>query len=313
MNYKVLQVSQEVLSEMKAYYGSYLREPVPNGAHFSAKLEKCVITGYQSGKVLFQGKKANDEAKRWEKENQRNDTKATNKNGVNKHSYSPPKNITSLVILGSDETGTGDYFGPITVVCAHLTKQQMEKIESWGVRDSKTIDDERIRQLAPKLLTQCTYSLLVLNNEKYNELQKNGMNQAQMKTLLHYQAILHVMKKCREENLTYDGILIDQFIQPDNFFNYLTKDNRDINFDKPIYFATKAEDLHPAVAVASILARYSFLREMDKLENEVGLPLPKGAGSIVDEAAKTILEQKGKETLYRCTKWHFANTKKVLK
>lgn len=318
MSYIVLQVLPSKLNEMEDYYYDSLQDKLPQGAHFVAKVDKCVITGYHSGKVLFQGKNAELEAKRWEKlghgKSAANMGNKLNKgnNQVNIHSYSPPKNVDELILLGSDETGTGDYFGPMTVVCAHLTKEQMETIASWGVRDSKAINDEVIRQLAPKLLSECTYSLLVLRNEKYNKLQQNGMNQGEMKAIMHHQAMENVMKKCREQNLHYEGILIDQFVQPSRFFEYLKQNNRNVQFDKPIYFATKGEDLHPAVAVASILARYSFITEMEKLEKEVGMPLPKGAGPIVDAAAKKIVEMKGKEELYRVTKWHFANTKKVL-
>ncbi|MFA9558677.1 ribonuclease HIII [Evansella sp. AB-rgal1] len=312
MSYEVLQVSKDVLQKIKNHYLSDLKSQPPQGAVFAAKTEGCSITGYKSGKVLFQGKDATAEASRWSSSNTASASKSkTASKSVDDHSYAPPKNVTDLVLLGSDETGTGDYFGPMTVVCAHLSAEQMKTIENWGIRDSKSINDKVIQELAPKLVKECTYSLLVLKNEKYNELQQQGMNQGQMKALLHHQAITKVMEKCGAD-ISYDGVLIDQFVQPDTYFKYLRSKGKSWTSPKPLYFATKAENLHPAVAAASVIARYSFLKEMDKLEQQIGMPLPKGAGSNVDNAAREILKKKGKDILYSCTKWHFGNTNKVL-
>lgn len=311
----MIQVTNKTLTEMNSHYSADLKSNPPKGAVFAAKTKGCMITAYKSGKVLFQGKDASNEASRWNgKKTSKNDTSAKKKNStssVDNHNYKPPHNVTDLVLLGSDETGTGDYFGPMTVVCVHLSKEQMKTIEGWGIRDSKSITDTTIRELAPRLVKHCTYSLLVLKNEKYNELQEQGMNQGQMKALLHHQAITNVMKKCSEDEVDFDGVFIDQFVQPERYFEYLKGKKKAWISEKPIYFATKAENIHPSVAAASVLARFSFLNEMDKLEAEIGLPLPKGAGPKVDQAAREILRQKGQDTLYRCTKWHFANTKKA--
>jgi ribonuclease HIII len=317
MSYEVLNVPKTQLSELKKHYQASLKDVPPQGAVFSAKTSQCSITAYQSGKVLFQGKGAEIEAGKWKQKAGISSTPAKKKtasreSSVDNHKYYPPNKIEQHIILGSDETGTGDYFGPMTVACVHLTKEQMTTIDSWGVRDSKTIKDEKIRTLAPKLIHECTYSLLILNNEKYNSLQSKGMNQGQMKALLHHQAITHVMNKCSEENLIYDGVLIDQFVSPAGYFKYLSSQKKAWTSEKPIYFATKAEGLHPSVAAASILARYSFLQEMDKLEKQLGVPIPKGAGPHVDKAAKELYRNKGQEILYKVTKWHFSNTTRVL-
>ncbi|SDZ53752.1 ribonuclease HIII [Evansella caseinilytica] len=326
MSYEVLQVTSKAIDEMKKYYAADLKQSLPPGAVFAAKTKGVSITGYKSGKVLFQGKDAAAEAGRWREKAsapgavsrtaaapQKNPAGKAAKSAVDNHRFFPPANVAQLVLLGSDETGTGDYFGPMTVACAHLTHEQMKTMEHWGIRDSKTINDAVIRELAPKLVKECTYSLLVLHNEKYNSLQQKGMNQGEMKAMLHHQAIANVMKKCEQAGIEYSGVLIDQFVQPKRYFQYLKTHGKSWVNETPIYFATKAEGLHPAVAAASVLARYSFLTEMDKLEKAVGLPLPKGAGSFVDKAAKEILRQKGKEALYRCSKWHFANTQKALR
>lgn len=316
LSYEVIQVNKGTLEKIKYHYISSLKENPPQGAVFSAKTSGCTITAYKSGKILFQGKDAAAEAGKWQKgavSSAKKTAKPASRKAVDNHSYQPPANLPGLVLLGSDETGTGDYFGPMTVVCAHLSKEQLKTVESWGIRDSKMINDTTIREIAPKLSKECTYSLLVLHNEKYNDLQEKGMNQGQMKALLHHQAITNVMKKCAAEGLDYDGVLIDQFVQPARYFDYLKSRNQMWSSEKPLYFATKAENLHPAVAAASVLARYSFLKQMAELEKKIGLPLPKGAGPGVDAAARRILKEKGKDTLYSCTKWHFANTGKAFK
>ncbi|MCR6107534.1 ribonuclease HIII [Salipaludibacillus agaradhaerens] len=317
MSYEVINVSRKKLDDMKDHYRSSLKTTVPQGAIFSAKTAVgCHVTAYQSGKVLFQGKEASKEAAQWQNElsapKHSLATSTTQKSHVDNHSYYPPNNLETLTILGSDETGTGDYFGPMTVACVHLTAEQMKTIDSWGVRDSKTIKDVAIRDLAPKLLNECIYSLLILKNDKYNHMQKKGMNQGQMKALLHHRAIMNVMTTCKEKNLDFDGVLVDQFVTPSGYFKYLSDNGTSWSAKKPIYFATKAESKHPAVATASILARYAFLKEMDTLSKKFGVTIPKGAGPHVDLAAKEIIQQYGKETLYSITKWHFSNTQRAL-
>ncbi|WP_416151446.1 ribonuclease HIII [Salipaludibacillus sp. HK11] len=317
MSHQVLNVPKQQLLELKKYYHSSLKDKFPQGAVFAAKTSQCSITAYQSGKVLFQGKGADSEAGKWQQKQGISSGNKTKKLGsspaasVDNHAYYPPDKTEEKILLGSDETGTGDYFGPMTVACVHLTKEQMNTIDSWGVRDSKTIKDDTIRALAPKLIHECTFSLLILDNKKYNSLQEKGMNQGQMKALLHHQAITNVMEKCSENGLDFDGTLIDQFVTPSGYFKYLSSNNKKWSSEKPLYFATKAEGLHPSVAAASILARYSFLQEMDKLEQKLGLPIPKGAGPNVDKAAKKIFALKGKDSLYHITKWHFSNTTRV--
>ena len=83
-------------------------------------------------------------------------------------------------------------------------------------------------------------------------------------------------------------------------------------FEKNILFETKAESKYPAVAAASIIARYSFLVKMNSLSKAIGKTIPKGAGELVDIFAKELVETYGKDKLKEYVKWHFANTKKIL-
>jgi ribonuclease HIII len=149
---------------------------------------------------------------------------------------------------------------------------------------------------------------LTLHNEKYNQMQQSGMSQGKLKALLHNQAISHVLKKIAP--IQPEAILIDQFVQSSTYYQHL-KGQQTIIKEK-VFFSTKAEGVHIAVAAASILARYAFVQYFEKLSEAAGFKLPKGAGSQVDQAAAKLILQKGREVLPRFVKLHFANTDKAL-
>ncbi|ALC81964.1 MULTISPECIES: ribonuclease HIII [Bacillus] len=302
MAHFVLKINKDRILQMRQYYRNHLVTPAPAHTSFQAKLPGCTVTAYLSGKVLFQGKQAETESSRWEGVPSQPKEKKARKTTP----YSPPEQIASLSVVGSDEVGTGDYFGPITVVAAYVSKSQLQLVKELGVKDSKNLKDPQIITIAKDLIKTIPYSLLVLKNEKYNDLQQKGMSQGKMKAILHNQAIGNVLEKLAGE--TPDAILIDQFAEPDVYFKHLSgkkimKEN--------VYFSTKAEGIHLSVAAASIIARYSFLMEMKKLEKKSGFTIPKGAGALVDQAAARLIEQKGVNALASFTKLHFANTNKA--
>lgn len=306
----VLKLDPTIIEKMKHHYHSYLLEKIPQGGIFSAKVADCTITAYASGKVLFQGNAAENEANKWSHEAITPTTKntpSTPKKTIGK--FSPSNNISSLSIIGSDEVGTGDYFGPMMVVATYVDKKHLLLVKELGVKDSKNLTDQQITAIAQKLIHIIPYSLLILHNEKYNQLQKSGMSQGKMKALLHNQAISNVIEKIKP--IQPEGILIDQFAQPDIYFNYL-KEQKLVIRDN-VFFSTKGEQAHLAVAAASIIARYAFIKEFEKLSESVGITLPKGAGSKVDVTAAKIINQYGMQFLLKCAKVHFANTEKALK
>lgn len=304
----VIKVDTTTINRMKSHYAANISDKIPQGAVFSAKSNGCTITAYKSGKVLFQGGTAEVEAAKWGL--QAGNENLPIKTNLKKAStgFVPPENISSLSIIGSDEVGTGDFFGPITVVAAYVKKEQLLLLQELGVRDSKNLKDPQIMAIAKDLIHTIPYSLLVLHNEKYNELQQQGMSQGKMKALLHNQAINHLLNKISPEKP--DGLLIDQFAEPAIYFKHLqgkkvVKEN--------IYFSTKAEGVHLAVAAASIIARYAFVKEFERLSEKTGVILPKGAGAQVDIAAAKIIQKQGSQFLATITKKHFANTEKAMK
>ncbi|UII55121.1 ribonuclease HIII [Cytobacillus spongiae] len=301
----VLIKSPSEMNDMKAFYNRNLVEKLPPGSVFSARIASCTITAYKSGKVLFQGANSEQEASRWgtalpKKEKAKTSTPMGSQ---------LPTQIASMSLVGSDEVGTGDYFGPITVVAAYVNKENIALLKELGVKDSKNLTDEKIVHIAKQIKDIVPHSLLTLHNEKYNELQQSGMSQGKLKALLHNQAINHVLNKIAPEQP--EGILIDQFAKEDIYFNYL-KGQKNVR-KQNVFFSTKAEGIHLSVAAASILARYAFVRHFEKLSDRAGFTLPKGAGSQVDEAAARLIRQKGESILPSFVKLHFANTEKARK
>lgn len=305
MSNVVLKMSNDKLMTMKEYYQAYLTDKTPSGGLFSAKTPTCTITAYKSGKVLFQGSGCEDEAKKWANNLISKPSKAKKLIKTNHL----PKNISQLSIIGSDEVGTGDYFGPITVCATYVNKGQIQLLKELGVQDSKNLNDEKISAIAKQIITFIPYSLLVLQNDKYNKLQRSGMSQGKMKALLHNQAIEHLLKKISPEKP--DAILIDEFAKENVYYGYL-RGQKKIQQEN-VYFSTKAEGIHVAVAAASIIARYSFVQQIEKLSTQAGFKIPKGAGSQVDVAAARLIKEKGKEVLPFFVKLHFANTEKAMK
>lgn len=291
---------------MESHYKSYIQNKKPAGSIFFAKPEGCTITAYQSGKVLFQGKTAESEADQWQTGQQKTIKPKAEKK---RKQFALPDDLAGLSMIGSDEVGTGDYFGPITVVAAFVSSQQMEEVRKHGVKDSKLLNDTQIVTIAKKIIPHVPYSLLTLDNKKYNELKEQGMSQVKMKALLHNKALQHTINKIGGSHC--DGILIDQFAPPGAYFSHLKGESKQVR--KNVYFATKAESLHLSVAAASIIARYALLQEFEQLSEKAGMRLPKGAGNQVDEAAARLINRRGEDVLPQFAKVHFANTQKAKK
>lgn len=291
---------------MKDHYRSSLVEKLPPGSVFAAKTPGCMITAYKSGKVLFQGNDSEKEAGKW------GGAETAVKRGVAAKAKtakgSVPQGIGKMSAIGSDEVGTGDFFGPITVVAAYVQKENIPLLQELGVRDSKDLTDEKIISIAKEIKHVVPFSLLTLKNEKYNQLQRSGMSQGKMKAILHNQAILNVLAKIAPEKP--EAILIDQFVQESTYYQHVK--NQKAIARENVYFSTKAEGIHIAVAAASILARYAFVQYIDKLSEAAGFRIPKGAGSHVDEAAAKLILKKGNDILPAFVKLHFANTDKAM-
>ncbi|MEK4200954.1 ribonuclease HIII [Cytobacillus sp. FSL K6-0265] len=304
MSQIVLKKSTAELQQMKTHYQALLSPKQPPGSIFTAKTNNCTITAYKSGKVLFQGAGCQSEADKW---GGSSSAVAPKKKASAPKGSKLPDRFASLSVVGSDEVGTGDYFGPMTVVAAYVSATNIPLLKELGVQDSKNLNDQRIIHIAKQIKEVIPFSLLTLHNEKYNNMQQKGMSQGKLKALLHNQAINSVLGKMSPEKP--DAVLIDQFAQEGVYYNYL-KSQANIQREN-VYFSTKGESVHLAVAAASILARYAFLLRFEELSKKAGFPLTKGAGPKVDECGAKLIHIHGEDSLKYFVKLHFANTEKA--
>lgn len=302
----VLTIPKSKLDAMKKHYNRQLKA-TPANAYFAAKTPSCTITAYLSGKILFQGKSPETEANQW---GGVQSTGSKPKKTKETHAFHPDPSLFTKSHIGSDEAGTGDYFGPITVAAAYVQDHQISHLKAIGVKDSKNLSDGQITDLAKRIVElKIPYSLLRLQNKKYNQWQRKGWSQGKMKALLHHQALNKVLEKIEPEKP--EGILIDQFAQPTVYQKHLKSEGYQLQDN--VYFMTKAESYSIAVAVASIIARSAFVKAMNTLEFDTGLPIPKGASSKVDKAAAAVIRHYGEDKLEELAKVHFATTQKAKK
>ncbi len=295
----VIKVNDEIKEKMIEYYKDKKRDKVIPYVVFQAQDEDTVITLYESGKCMFQGTSADVDAAMWGVALENTKQKQEENRQENKKYY----NCNSV---GSDEVGTGDYFGPIVVTACYVTKEDIPFLESLNVTDSKKIDDSKILQIAPQIAKKIKYRSIILKNKEYNERYTKDINMNKIKSIMHNKVLYQLIQ---EEKPKYDYIIIDEFARESRYYEYISNVP---NIQRGITFMTKAEDKNLAVASASIISRYLFLKEFDKLCDEIHIPLPKGAGSDVDKIGEEIVEKFGKDKLLEIAKYNFKNTDRIL-
>lgn len=203
--------------------------------------------------------------------------------------------------------GNGSYFGGLAVVAAFVTPDQHDFLRKLGVGDSKTLTDQKIRQITPILKEKIQHQALLLSPSKYNEVIGDRYNAVSVKVALHNQAIYLLLQK----GVQPEKIVIDAFTSAKNYDKYLAQEaNR---FSNPISLEEKAEGKYLSVAVSSVIARDLFLENLENLGRELGYQLPSGAGTASDKVASQILQAYGMQGLSFCAKLHFKNTEKAKK
>lgn len=295
----VIRVNDETKKKMIEYYKDKKREKVIPYVVFQAQEEDTVITLYESGKCMFQGTSADVDAAMWGTVLDNTKEKKEEKKKENEKYY-------DCSAIGSDEVGTGDYFGPIVVTACYVKKEDIKFLEELGVGDSKKIDDEKILKVAPQIAKKIKYKSVILTNQEYNEKYQKDINMNKIKAILHNRVLYQLVQ---EEKKDYDYIIVDEFAREARYYEYL-KDQPAIQ--RGITFLTKAEEINNAVGCASIISRYLFLKEMDKLSDSLHIPLPKGAGKDVDTIGEEIVEKYGQEKLKEVAKVNFKNTDRIL-
>ena len=303
----VFRVSDNIKAKMIEYYDLLRREKTPPYAIFQAEEGGTIITLYESGKAVFQGISADIDANMWKDQEQFLNNRNVDIELKNIESKKNDKTYYYYSAIGSDEVGTGDYFGPIIVTATLVDKSTRKLLEDLKIMDSKKMTDEKIRRCAPILMDKIPYVTFTLSNIKYNELSNKGFNMNKIKAILHNRVLYELSNK----GIPYHKIIVDQFTTPRSYFSYLKQENITDKVTK-ITFLTKGESKHLSVAAASVISRYLFLVEMDKLSEKYGVTILKGASDKVDELGKKIVSKYGKIELEKIAKLNFKNTEKIL-
>ena len=304
---KVIRVDNDTKKLMNEFYKDIKRDKTPPYAVFQADTGDTIVTLYESGKAMFQGVSADIEAGMWEsiRKDKDNidyfvDTKEVNiKKDIE---IEIPSDISSV---GSDEVGTGDYYGPIVVTASFVSKENIPFLTELGVRDSKKLSDEQILKIVPKIIKKIPYKTIMLSNKEYNDNYGKNMNMNKIKAVLHNKVLTEMVK-----DNDYDYIVVDQFEPEKSYYNHLSDVPNPL---KGITFITKAEDKCLSVAVSSLISRYIFIKEMDKLGDKYGIFLPKGANYYVEDVGIKLVNKYGEKILHDIAKLNFSNTDRILK
>ena len=303
----VFKISDNLKEKLIDFYkDTSVINPPPYSVFQSKGADGTTVTLYNSGKVMFQGISADIDAALWkdqEKFVNNKDIDITSSEDKKKKEEKKKYKFLNISSIGSDEVGTGDYFGPIVVTACYVNKNDFNFLKDLKVGDSKKISDKNIIEIAPKLIKRIPYKTFILNNEEYNKQKDFNMNK--IKAILHNKVLFELSQN---SDLNYEKIVVDQFCYPTKYYEYIKDAKNKVN---NITFMTKAEDQVLSVACGSIISRYIFLKEIAKMSKELGIEIPKGAGEKVDDIALSILKKHDINYLSKYVKLNFKNTKKI--
>jgi len=301
MDYIKYKVNESKILEIKNFYrAKTITDPKQQYHMFFIKLDNgVVVDGFTSKKgysVLFSGEK-------------RKITREASLFFDDPQTQKPSKSKVKIPDgweddkeqIGSDEVGVGDFFQGFYVCAVYLNEDDIKYINSLGVMDSKKMNDAKIEQIGPLLEKNIKKFLVRISPNKLTEMHNKNWSTHVTLSQTHNFAQEQLIKK-------YDlnkkvTVYIDQFEKEAIYKKYAG--SRLIK--NPLVFRTKGESYFPSVAAASVIARYEFLRDWKKMEAELGMTIPKGAGSLADKAYKTLLKKYGKEKLDPYVKRFFRN------
>lgn len=217
------------------------------------------------------------------------------------HSH-PTAHIDTTPHIGVDEAGKGDFFGPLCTCALYADEEGIKKLVSMGVKDSKRLSDSTVKKLGKQIKAAFAFSLVRLYPEKYNELYEKFKNLNRLLAWTHAAAIEELVAKTNAERA-----IIDQFAEKHVMENMLEKKNIKIHVEQ----RHKGEQ-DVVVAAASIIARMSFLEGLEKISENLTIPLPKGASQEVKDTARKILARFGIEMLDKVSKKHFKTRAEIV-
>ncbi len=205
-------------------------------------------------------------------------------------------------VLGIDESGKGDFFGPLVIASLLADDRQLKRMADMGVRDGKLISLNKTLEIDDWLRDNYEHHVVVINPAEYNQRYREIKNLNKLLASGHAEAISHVARKHR-----VDLAVSDKFGKPELIEGELRRRKLDLNLKQIV----RGEKILQ-VAAASILARARFIREMERLSAECGFELPRGASAQVDEAGRRLVRKLGPEVLENVAKQHFKNYQRVV-
>jgi ribonuclease HIII len=265
-------------------------------ARFAAEKEKTNVVFYESGKLVVQGK-GTQEFVEFALEPEILQEARLGYEAVLNPDLLLPR-------LGVDESGKGDFFGPLCIAGAYVNEAVIKAWDGVGIRDSKNISsDKRIKELAELIRKTpgCVTTVVPIGNEAYNRLYTKMRSVNTMLAWGHARVIENLMGQRHRMNPPPVRAISDQFAaNKETVAKALMTLGRDIEL---VQKHRAEEDL--AVAAASILARHEFVTRLGALEKQYGQEFPKGASAAVDAAAKEFAARHGAEGLAKVAKMHF--------
>ena len=305
----VFKISDNLKNKVIEFYKDRFIDNNPPYSVFQVRDYDCTITLYESGKLMFQGIGADIEASYWTEQERIENNRDVNKELKDKEKKKEDKkndadntNYNMYDTIGSDEVGTGDYFGPIIVTASFVDKQTKNLLIDLGVKDSKKLTDEKIISIAPTVIKNVPHVTYTFTPKEYNRFGITNMNK--VKAILHNKALFQLKSK----NLPYQKIVVDQFCPANKYYEHI---NNIPNKVTNITFTTHAEDKCLSVAASSIISRYIFLKEMKELNKRLNELVPLGAGEGVDKFGVKIVKEHGIDILNDVAKLNFKNTDKI--
>ena len=213
--------------------------------------------------------------------------------------------VKFIEYIGTDESGKGDYFGPLVVAAVYVDEKTTLELEDAGVKDSKLITDYNIKIIESKIkrIIGNKFEIVQINPEKYNKLYDSFNNLNKIMGWAHSKAIENLIEKINCPNVISDKFGNEKLIKDE-----LKKKNINLN----LYQTPKAER-YTAVAAASILARAKVVDWFNTKSREIGFQIPKGGDALVNISAKRVLNQCDDNYLMKMIKFHFKNSQSIFK
>ena len=206
--------------------------------------------------------------------------------------------------IGCDETGSGDFFGPLCVVACYIDERDYDWLASLNVRDPKLMTPQEVIEIAREIKDRLVYSLLILDNSHYNQMAAAGNNLANIKAKLYNQAMINVIQRIEHP---ISKVTIDAFLAPKKYYRYLKSK---IVVVRHIEF--KKEEMSLAMKCAHILSQYAYLQYYQNMCQSLNTTLPRGFNILANDAGTSLVQEHGKDILWKVSKTNFPNYKQIL-